>query len=97
MLDLFGPFTLIIYFLIGLLIGCKVFPSKFLKVNSLIQLICLSIILFSLGLSLGSEERFLSQIKDVGIEAFFYAVLAILGSVGVVYLFTRCFLKGSKK
>lgn len=89
--------TLVLYFAVGIFIGAKLFPLKYLRLNSWLQIVCLCIVLFSLGASMGANPTFWEDIKVAGFESLFFAVGPILGSVGCVWLLSRWFLGGDKK
>ncbi len=91
-----GPISILIFLLIGMLIGWKCFPEKWNKLNINIQLAATLVLIFSMGVSLGSRPGFIHEITSMGIRSFVFAVLAILGSIVVVYPLTRKFLVGSK-
>lgn len=89
MLDFLGPFTLIFYFAIGIAAGIKLFPTKFLKANRVIQTICLCVILFNSGIALGTNPNLWEDLRTAGIQALCYALLPIAFSIGTIYLLTR--------
>ena len=93
MLDFLGPFTLIVYFIVGAVIGLFIFPLKHLKYARYAQTICLVFLMFSVGVSLGSGETFWQDLGTAGFKAIFYAILPIAFSIALVYLITRIFFK----
>lgn len=89
MLDFLGPFSLILYFLIGALIGLRLFPQKWLKLNGRLQTAGISVTLFAMGASLAASPDFLSDMKTAGWQSFVYAAATIAGSVLLVYILSR--------
>ncbi len=79
-----------------MVIGWKFFPEKLNKVNINIQLLSTLVLIFSMGVSLGSRPGFIREIASMGISSLVFAVLAILGSIIVVYPLTRKYLVGLK-
>lgn len=82
-------FTIVCCFIIGITIGYKFFPKKYIMLNSKIQLLCISLILFSLGISMGCNPNFFSDLKIVGIKAFILALSNILGSIIMVLILRK--------
>ncbi len=83
-----------IFLLVGMVIGWKFFPEKWNKANINIQLISTLVLIFSMGVSLGSRPSFLREISSMGMKSLAFAALAILGSIIVVYPLTRKYLVG---
>lgn len=83
---------------IGFLIGYKKFVSeKLITLNSKFQLICLLILIFSMGMSIGSNKEIIAYLPTLGFKAFIFSVCCIGGSVFVVYLFSFLLDKEGKK
>lgn len=89
MLDFLGPFGLIIFFAIGIVIGVTIFPLKWLKVNGWLQMAGISLTLFSTGASIAGSPTFLADIKTAGIQALLFAVVTICGSVACVWALSK--------
>lgn len=79
-----------------MVIGLKWFPEKWNKTNINIQLIATLVLIFSMGVSLGSRPNFINEITSMGVKSFVFAALAILGSIVVVYPLTKRFLVGKE-
>lgn len=84
---------IIIFILIGLLIGFFIFPKKYLKINNIISQISVCLLLFSMGVTLGGGKNFINDIKSSGTIAFLFALFGILFSVLLVYLVVKFLLK----
>ncbi len=91
-----GPISILIFLLIGMVIGWKCFPEKWNKLNINIQLASTLVLIFSMGVSLGSRPGFIHELANMGLRSFVFAALAIAGSILVVYPLTRKCLVGMK-
>lgn len=93
MVDFLGTFSLIIFFAVGIAIGATVFPRKWLKVNSWLQVIGIALTLFSMGASMAGSPAFWADLRTAGWQAFLYALAAIAGSVLCVHFLCRIVMK----
>ena len=75
--------------LIGVLIGIRLFPEKYNFVNLRLQTICTAGLIFSMGVSLGSQPDFLDQLSTIGLQSLVLAVSSIVFSTVIVWLLTR--------
>ena len=91
-----GPISILIFLLIGIVIGWKCFPEKWNKLNINIQLASTLELIFSMDVSLGSRPGFIHELANMGLRSFVFAALAIIGSILVVYPLTRKYLVGMK-
>lgn len=83
---------LIFSLLIGILIGSfKVIPKKYLKLNSKFQLFALILLLFSMGISIGSNKEMFSLINTLGLQAVSFSIMTIVFSTLVLHLITNLF------
>lgn len=79
---------------IGITIGLlNLIPKKYLGFNTIFQRIGIVLLLFSMGASIGSNKKMFSQIKNIGIKSFCFALMACSFSVLVTYFITKRFLK----
>lgn len=85
----------------GVLVGYRLIPIRFServgKVNSWIQIVCIALLIFSMGVTLGSRENFVSELSSLGIKSVVFALVPIVLSIAVVYPLTQRFLVKSKK
>lgn len=81
---------------VGILVGLKCFPEKWGKYNHNIQVVSIVALIFCMGIGLGSNETFMSQLLDLGIKGFVFAVVPIICSVIVVYILTNKVMKEQK-
>lgn len=84
---------ILIYMLIGIIIGFKWFPTKLKKWNERIQVISVSVLIFLMGVNLGSRPNFLRDFAWFGLESLLLAIIPIIFSVLVVYIITKYFFK----
>ena len=83
----------LIFMLIGIIIGLKWFPTKFKKWNERIQVMSISILIFLMGVTLGSRPSFLKDIAQLGLKSLLLAIIPIIFSVLFVYFITKHFFK----
>ncbi len=81
------------YMVIGIVIGFKWFPLKLKKWNERIQIISISVLIFLMGVTLGSRPNFLRDFVQLGVESLLLAFLPIIFSVLFVYYITKYFFK----
>ena len=55
----------IIIMCLGVLVGKKVFPRKWKRINEFLQTICTMLLIFSMGVLLGSRNDFLTEIGSL--------------------------------
>lgn len=51
----------------GVLIGMRWFPPSLQKYNSMLQAVCTSLLIFSMGVSLGSRPEFFDELQSIGL------------------------------
>lgn len=73
----------------GVLVGAKLFPRKYAKVNERLQTVTTVLLIFSMGVMLGRRENFLEELGQVGWRSFVLCLLPMIGSVIAVYFLTR--------
>ena len=82
----------------GILISKIYFPIKWKRVNELLQLVCTLLLIFSMGVLLGSRDDFLTSLSELGAKSFLFFLLPSAFSVIAVYPLTKLFLeKKSRK
>lgn len=77
---------------VGVLVGATVFPQGLKEWNSRLQLGMTALLIFTMGVSLGSRPGFPEELGTIGLKSVVFAVLPILFSVAVVYPLSRRFL-----
>lgn len=85
----------------GVLAGYFLLPERWMKkagkLNSGIQLVLIGILIFSMGVMLGSRKGFFRDFFTYGFQSVVLAVLAVSASVGVVLLFHKLSARRSKE
>ena len=81
--------SMILFAGIGLIIGIKFFPSKWKKLNGVLQVIAIMVTLFAMGVSLGASPSFFEDLKTLGLRSIAITIGAVAGSILLVYLFTQ--------
>ena len=80
----------------GILVSKIFFPVKWKRINEFLQTICTMLLIFSMGVLLGSRNDFLSEIGSLGSRSFLFFLIPSVFSVLAVYPLTRIFL-GKKR
>ena len=78
---------------LGFVVGFRgILKEKGLKINAKLQTVWLMLI-FCMGVSIGRNGDIIQALPSLGGKALLYAVLAVIGSIVVVYLLTKVFLR----
>lgn len=80
---------IMIIMLAGVLIGLRFFPPKYNRINLRLQTVCTALLIFAMGVSLGSQPDFLKKVSAMGLQSLTLTLLAILFSVLLCWLMTR--------
>ena len=80
----------------GILVSKIFFPIKWKRINELLQLICTLLLIFSMGVMLGSREDFLDTITTLGSQSILFFLIPSVFSVIAVYALTKIFLNDKK-
>ena len=81
----------------GILVSKIFFPIKWKRINELLQLICTLLLIFSMGVMLGSREDFLDTITTLGSQSILFFLIPSVFSVIAVYPLTKIFLNDKKR
>lgn len=84
---------ILLIMLAGIVVGLRWFPQRWSAWNLRIQMGCTAVLIFAMGVKLGSRENFLQELSQLGFASLLYAVIPIILSVAAVYVLTRRFLK----
>lgn len=89
----------IIVMCLGVLAGKFFFPEKWKRINEILQTVCTVLLIFSMGVMLGSRENFIGEISELGMRNVLFFLIPSVTSVIIVYPLTRIFLdkKSQKK
>ena len=79
----------------GILVSKIFFPIKWKRINELL-LICTLLLIFSMGVMLGSREDFLDTITTLGSQSILFFLIPSVFSVIAVYPLTKIFLNDKK-
>ena len=86
----------IVIMCIGVLAGKFLLPRNLNRCNQILQVVCTLLLIFSMGVMLGSRENFLEELSALGIQSVIFFLLPSVGSVLLVYPLTRHFLEHKK-
>lgn len=82
---------------IGILLGFKVVPEKYQKLNGMLQYVLISILILCMGAGLGSSPTFFDELQSLGFQSLLFAAIPILLSVIGVYFVTKFVFKEKQK
>lgn len=82
---------------VGVLIGNRFFPEKYKKINEKLQAVCTMLLIFCMGVTLGSREHFLQELGTLGWTSFLFFLFPAGGSLLLVYGLTRKFMPSEKE
>lgn len=78
-----------VFLIIGIIIGYfSLLPDKIMKLSHYLILGGLFILLFVMGFEIGSNEKILSNLNQIGLQALLLAGASIVGSLMMVFLFS---------
>ena len=80
---------LLLVMCLGILAGRWLFPEKYRKLNERLQMVCTIVLIFCMGVTLGSRENFLEELKSLGVESLFFFFIPTALSIALVFLATR--------
>lgn len=80
---------IIVAMLAGCFVGATVFPARLRRLNSTLQTIATTLLIFSMGVMLGSRENFLAELGSVGLASLAFCLLPTALSLVLVYALTR--------
>lgn len=79
---------------LGFVVGFRgILKEKGLKINAKLQTVWLMLLIFCMGVSIGRNGDIIQALPSLGGKALLYAVLAVIGSIVVVYLLIKVFLR----
>lgn len=87
-------FTVIIIMLTGMLIGHFITEQK--KILSIVDKLtnyAIYLLLFILGLSVGTDNRIMDNLHTIGLSALVIACASVLGSVLIAYIIYKRFFQ----
>lgn len=87
---------IILTMVVGALLG-HWFPECHKRKNEWFQLICTILLIFSMGVLLGSRENFIQDLTNLGLQSLLFCLIPSIFSVLVVFVLSRRFLENKKK
>ena len=81
----------------GVLVGAKLFPRKYARINERLQTVTTVLLIFSMGVTLGRRENFLRELGEVGWRSLVLCLLPVIGSVICVYFLTRSMAREKRR
>ncbi len=87
---------ILVIMMLGVLIGMKLNLKKTLKVNGVLQIVLTGILIFIMGVSLGSREDFFNELTELGWKSVIYMLAAVAGSTVFVHILTKIFMESKE-
>lgn len=78
---------------IGVLVGKFLIPGKAKTANEYLSLLCTFLLIFSMGVTLGSDDNFFEELSALGVTSFLFFLIPTSLSIVLVYLLTRHFMQ----
>lgn len=88
---------ILIVMCIGVLIGNRIFPEKYKRLNEKLQVICTVLLIFSMGVTLGQRDNFLHELTSLGFTSFLFFFIPTVLSILLVFILTRIFMERKNK
>ena len=88
---------IIIVMCIGIIIGNFIKYKQTKIINEKIQLLSTILLIFAMGVNIGSKENFVDELASLGITSFIFFIVPTLLSIFVVYFLTKRFMDGQKE
>lgn len=89
--------TVLTLFSIGILIGFLLRKRKrIIQLNDHLTNFAIYLLLFLLGLAVGSNEEIIQNIDEIGFNALLIAFFAVLGSISLAWVLNRFIFKKNK-
>lgn len=93
--------NLLLYILllaVGMLLSrFKLFGERLYHSVEKIQMLCLMVLLFAMGISLGMNEKIIQSFATIGFRGIVFGLSTIVMSILLVHLASRFLLKGGKQ
>lgn len=90
--------TVVIALALGVCIGYwQVIPVRFSRWAGYLTWCGLFILLLSMGVKVGSNEKILSSLGSLGLQAFILALFAVIFSVLILFILEKSFIQKGKK
>lgn len=86
---------IILIMLLGVLVG-HWFPARHKKKNDWFQIICTTLLIFCMGVTLGSRENFIQDLANLGLQSLLFCLIPAIFSLLLVFFLSRHFLEKPK-
>ncbi len=84
---------ILIVMCVGILIGKFLVPKKAKTANEYLSLLSTFLLIFAMGVTLGSDDNFFAELSALGITSFLFFLIPTVLSILLVYLLTRHFMQ----
>ncbi len=88
---------ILIFMLIGVLIGRFCFPKKLKKLNEKMQVVMTMLLIFAMGVMLGRRENLINELSSLGFKSLVFCLIPTILSTIIVYFLTERFFDRDKK
>lgn len=88
---------ILIFMLIGVLIGRFCFPKKLKKLNEKMQVFMTMLLIFAMGVMLGRRENLINELSSLGFKSLVFCLIPMILSTIIVYFLTERFFDRDKK
>lgn len=90
--------SIVVALALGVIIGWSdILPKGIFAWTSRISMVGLVVLLFSMGLSIGSNSMILGSLDTLGLKAFLLALGSIIGSVFLAWFLQQRIFRGESK
>lgn len=80
----------------GVFIGARLLPEKYQKLNGWFQTLCISVLIFAMGVSLGKRPDLLQELKTLGWLSFLHALIPMAFSILLVFGCSKIVIRRDK-
>ena len=77
---------------LGIIAGRFIIPNSAKKWSELMSLICTIILILSMGIKLGKNENFLSDLSTLGLSSLLFFLIPTVLSIVIVFILTKKFM-----
>lgn len=82
---------------VGIIVGRLLFPQEHKSKNEALQVVCTTLLIFSMGVMLGKRENFFSDLASLGFQSFLFFIIPTGLSLLLTFFLTERFMKRKKK
>lgn len=82
---------------LGICSGRKLNALKYAKYNERLQVLCVMLLVFSMGIKLGTRQSLIQELSSIGVQSFiFFSVPTALSIIGV-YFTSKAWLSSNER